>query len=146
MRERERERGGLVVDAGEDCSGDGSRVFQKCQIPRSSSSKKEKNTTTHVVEECPELVVVLLPWRDDHGARAVVPLVDDHDIAGGNGTRAVDAAVGTLLLLLRFRSERGVPVPSARRGWGSVVGVAVVAVILTRNRRSRKSSDAPLCA
>ena len=61
-----------------------------------------------------KLVVKLLPWSDDERPRPVVALVDDDDVARGDGPRAVDAAVFSLLLLLLEGSV-------ASRGRGAVV-------------------------
>jgi len=86
---------------------------------------------THVMEKCPKLVVVLFTGSHDDRSRSVVALVDDHDVAGGDGTRAVDATVG------RLHHFRQLFVPS-RDGRGFVVK--------GRSSSRRSSDSAPLGA
>ena len=73
------------------------------------------SSLSHIVVERAKLVVKLLPRSDDERPRPVVALVDDDDVARGDGPRAVDAAVFSLLLLLLLEGS------VASRGRGAVV-------------------------
>lgn len=73
---------------------------------------------SHIVMKRPELVVELVPGSDDERPRPVVALVDDDDVARGDGPRAVDAEV-PLLLAEGFFSVAA----ASARGQGGVVAV-----------------------
>ena len=58
-----------------------------------SSSLSLFLSLSHIVMERPKLVVKFLARSDHERPRAVVALVDNDDVARGDGPRAVDAAV-----------------------------------------------------
>ena len=78
--------------------------------------------------EGPKLVVELVPGRHHQRPRAVVPLVDDNDVARGDGPRAVDAevlAVDGQGSSFASGCRRRVVVAVGRRGRGPALGAEV---------------------